>query len=138
MYPTDSESLLCRVLQTAMKLFGVTQREVVNDTLSSLFPLPMSRYPQEVLDKCATQGDTDGSNSSYLIVAQHRSGYALPVYASVNEVGGGVTACLFRRAVLSEEFLLFMSDSLKVTAVSQETMAMMGVCPRCWGSVAVA
>ena len=110
-----------------MKLFGVTQREVVGDTLSSLFPPPFASYPQELLDKCAAQNDIDGINASYLIVGLHRSGYSLPLNATVNELGGGVSACLFRRAVVAEEFLMFMSDTLKITAVSQETMAMMGV-----------
>ena len=117
-----------------MKLFGVTQREVVGDTLSSLFPPPLSSYPQELLDKCAAQSEADDSNSSSLVVGLHRSGYALPVNAAVNELGGGLSACLFRRAVVPDEFILFMSEDYRITGMSQETMAMTGVgaaAPRC-------
>jgi hypothetical protein len=116
-----------------MKLFGVTQREAVGDTLASLFPPPLSSYPQELLDKCAALADSDGQHASSLVIGLHRSGYALPLYAAVNELGGGISSCLFRRAPVTEEFLLFtMTDTFTVTAVSQETLAMMGarVCTR--------
>ena len=51
------------------------------------------------------------------------------MYTSVTELGGGISTYLFRRAEVKEDYLLFASDTLSVTAVSQETMALMGVCP---------
>jgi hypothetical protein len=43
------------------------------------------------------------------------------------EAGGGETQYTFRPAGSKEEFLLFMSDTLVITAASHETMTMMGV-----------
>jgi len=42
-------------------------------------------------------------------------------------VGGGETAYTLRPVSGRDEFLLFMSDTLAITAVSQETMTMLGV-----------
>jgi hypothetical protein len=79
---------------------------------------------QELLDSCISKNLVPSSN---LILGLHRSGFAFPMNACVNELGGGVSTYLFRRAEVREDFLLFMSDSLTVTAVSQETMSLMGV-----------
>jgi hypothetical protein len=62
-----------------------------------------------------------------MIIGRHHKGHALPLTVCGAEVGGGETRYTFRSAGTKEEFLLFMSDTLTVTAASQETMTMMGV-----------
>ena len=62
-----------------------------------------------------------------VVLARHRLGHTLALNVSGAEVGGGETAYTFRPAGVKDEFLLFMSDTLTVTAASQETMTMMGV-----------
>jgi hypothetical protein len=62
-----------------------------------------------------------------VVLARHRLGHCLALNVSGAEVGGGETAYTFRPAGVKDEFLLFMSDTLTVTAASQETMTMMGV-----------
>ncbi len=80
---------------------------------------------QSVLDKCSAQSKVSGLPT--VILGHHHHGYAIPLTVAGAEVGGGETAYTFRPAHISEEFLLFMSDSLTVTAASQETMTMLGV-----------
>ena len=80
---------------------------------------------QEILDVCsATSSDHGGST---MIIGKHRQGHAVALSVTGQEMGGGETAYTVRSAAVREEFLLFMSDSLKVTAASQETMTMLGV-----------
>ena len=62
-----------------------------------------------------------------MVVGRHRQGYAISLNVSGMEVGGGETQYTFRPAYSREEFLLFMSDTLTITAASHETMTMMGV-----------
>jgi hypothetical protein len=62
-----------------------------------------------------------------MIIGKHRQGHAVALSVTGQEMGGGETAYTVRSAAVREEFLLFMSDSLKVTAASQETMTMLGV-----------
>ena len=62
-----------------------------------------------------------------MVIGKHRQGHAIALSVSGQEMGGGETAYTVRSAAVHEEFLLFMSDSLKVTAASQETMTMLGV-----------
>jgi hypothetical protein len=80
---------------------------------------------QDVLDKCSSRMDATGAST--VLIGRHRQGYALPLTASGVEVGGGDTLYTFRPAAVREEFLLFMSDTLEVTAASQETCTMFGV-----------
>ena len=108
-----------------MKLFGATQREVVGDSIGRLFPEPLCNYAQEVLDRCSSL--TEASGASTVLLGRHRQGYAVPLTTVGVEVGGSETSYTFRAAPVVDEFLLFMSDTLRVTAVSQETMTMLGV-----------
>ena len=49
------------------------------------------------------------------------------VTAAAAEVGGGEVSYYFMPASINDEFILFMSDTLEVTAVSQDTKSMLGV-----------
>ena len=69
----------------------------------------------------------DNPGGSSIILGLHRAGYAIPINVSGVEVGGGETAYTMRPATGRDEFLLFMSDTLAITAVSHETMTMLGV-----------
>jgi hypothetical protein len=110
---------------TAMKLFGVTQRSVVGDTLSSLFPQPFAAYPQRLLDMCAA---THNDSASKLVLCRHRMGHTFPVYLAVNELGRGLSMCLFQQmAGVPDDFILFKSDDYRILGMSQESMAMTGV-----------
>ena len=80
---------------------------------------------QQVLDKCSAQYEATGAPT--VILGKHHHGYAIPLTVCGQEVGGGETAYTFHPSVVREEFLLFMSDSLTITAASHETMTMMGV-----------
>jgi hypothetical protein len=66
-------------------------------------------------------------SGSTIILGLHRAGYTIPLNVSGAEVGGGETAYTMRPATGRDEFLLFMSDTLAITAVSHETMTMLGV-----------
>ena len=90
--------------------------------------MPASRVRlQSLLDKCGAQA-VEEENDCSLIIGSHRQGHAIPLSVSEAEVGGGETAYTFRQVDLKEDFLLFMSDTLVITAASQETLTMMGVC----------
>jgi hypothetical protein len=84
---------------------------------------------QSVLDMCSAR-TTKGDSACSLLLGAHRQGHAIPLSVSGAEVGGGETAYTFRQVDLKEDFLLFMSDTLVITAASQETLTMMGVRPR--------
>ncbi len=81
------------------------------------------------MDLCSMRSQEQGGST--VVIARHRLGHAIAVNVSGAEVGGGETAYTFRPAGVKEEFLLFMSDTLAVTAASQETMTMMGVRAGC-------
>jgi hypothetical protein len=87
--------------------------------------LVVAVVPQDVLDKCSSRMDATGEST--VVIGRHRQGYAIPISASGVEIGGGETMYTFRPAAVREEFLLFMSDTLEVTAASQETATMLGV-----------
>ena len=94
-------------------------------------PVPIARIDslylctQEVLDACSAASSDHGGST--MVIGKHRQGHAIALSVSGQEMGGGETAYTVRSAAVHEEFLLFMSDSLKVTAASQETMTMLGV-----------
>ncbi len=62
-----------------------------------------------------------------MVVGMHRQGHAVALGVLGLEVGGGETQYVFCPVDPKEEFLLFMSDTLEVTAASHETMTMLGV-----------
>ena len=90
---------------------------------------PICILGQSVLDMCSAR-TTKGDSACSLLLGAHRQGHAIPLSVSGVEVGGGETAYTFRQVDLKEDFLLFMSDTLVITAASQETLTMMGVCER--------
>jgi hypothetical protein len=89
---------------------------------------PICMLGQSVLDMCSAR-TTKGDSACSLLLGAHRQGHAIPLSVSGGEVGGGETAYTFRQVDLKEDFLLFMSDTLVITAASQETLTMMGVRP---------
>ena len=88
---------------------------------------PLCMLGQSVLDRCSAHA-TKGDSACSLLLGAHRQGHAIPLSVSGAEVGGGETAYTFRQVDLKEDFLLFMSDTLVITAASQETQTMLGVC----------
>jgi hypothetical protein len=82
-------------------------------------------FVQDILDACSATATESGAST--LLIGSHRQGHAIALSASGLEVGGGETAYTFRPVNVKEEFLVFMSDTLAITAASQETMTMMGV-----------
>ena len=84
-------------------------------------------HVQELLDKCCAKASASVFGGCTMVIGRHQQGHALALNVSGAEVGGGETAYTFRPAPVKEEFLLFMSGTMQVTAASQETMTMMGV-----------
>jgi hypothetical protein len=92
---------------------------------STPWHFPPTLLVQEFLD--AAIASIDVSGGTRVIVAQHRAGHCLALNLSGVEIGGGETSYTLRPALIRDEFLMFMSDTLAITAVSEETMTMLGV-----------
>jgi PAS domain S-box-containing protein len=124
---THNLGVILSANSAALRLLGYTKQEAVGQNLNTIVPEPISSVHHQYLRDYIRTGNEVMQSTSRIMFVKHKLGHVIPILQNSSTLEKHFIGFM-QPLVTGEEYIWFYSKTFVISAATENSLALMGVC----------